>query len=307
MSAARRLRLLLLVGACILLAATFADPELSLERPTYRYVFVFDITQSMNVADVPTAPPATSRLAWARQSANQALAALPCGTEVGLALFSGHRAFLLIKPVETCANYHELRQMIDGIDWRMAWEARSEVAKGLFKSIELVAAIGTDDRLVFFSDGHEAPPINPDVPPRFDGEPGAVAGLVVGVGGDALVPIPRFDEDNHPLGVWHAHDVLHTDTFTADQRKRAGERPIVGTEHLSSLREAYLQALASKTGLGYHRLRDGDDLLQALEQPALAIPREVTTDARWLLALAALCAFLASYLGRSSPRRRGAG
>jgi mxaL protein len=294
MTGARRLRLLLTLGACALLAATFANPELTLTRPTWRYVFVFDITQSMNVADMPAAQ--TRRLDYAKQAASTALAALPCGTELGLALFAGHRAFLLVTPVETCANYHELVQMIDAIEWRMAWEARSEVAKGLFKSVELLATLGRDTRLVFFSDGQEAPPINPDVPPRFDGEPGAVAGLVVGVGGDAPVPIPRFDDDDLPLGVWHAHEVLHTDTFTADQRKQAGERPLVGTEHLASLRESYLQSLATTTGLRYHRLQGGDDLLQALEQPALGIPRPVTTDVRWLVALAALFAFLASHL-----------
>ncbi|MGE0485976.1 MAG: vWA domain-containing protein [Gammaproteobacteria bacterium] len=301
MTGARRLRLLLTVGACALLAATFAKPELTLTRPTYRYVFVFDITQSMNVADVPAAQ--TRRLDYTKQAASTALAALPCGTEVGLALFAGHRAFLLVTPVETCANYHELVQVIDGIEWRMSWEARSEVAKGLFKSVELLAALGRDTRLVFFSDGQEAPPINPDVPPRFDGEAGTVAGLVVGVGGDTPVPIPRFDDEDKPLGVWHAHEVLHTDTFTADQRKQAGERPLVGTEHLSSLREAYLQQLAAKTGLGYHRLQGGDDLLRALEQPALGIPRAVSTDMRWLVALIALVAFLASHLvGRTRDR-----
>jgi mxaL protein len=294
---AQRTQLLLLLLAGALLAATFARPTLQLKRPTYRYLFVFDITQSMNVMDVP-ADPSLTRLQYAKATAQTSLADMPCGTEIGLALFTGHRAFLMITPVEICANYRELSTMLSSIDWRMTWEARSEVAKGLFKSIELLKLFQERTRLVFLTDGHEAPPINPDVPPQFAGERGAIKGLLVGVGGDLPVPIPKLDDSGAQKGVWKADEVLQVDTFRAEHDARDGTPALnAGTEHLSSLRESYLQMLADKTGLTYHRLVGARDLSGLLESRALGILKVTTADLRWLLALVALVAFLAALGG----------
>ncbi len=301
----RHLQLALLGVAGVLLAATFARPTAELERPTYRYLFVFDITQSMNVTDVSAADPLLTRLAYAKQAALAALADMPCGTEFGFALFTGHRAFLMITPVEICTNYRELSAMLSRIDWRMTWEARSEVAKGLYKSLQLLKAFPGQTRLVFLTDGHEAPPINPDVPPQFTGAPGEIKGLLVGVGGDLPVPIPKFDESGTPQGVWKAEEVMQVDSFRAEHDAReGGHAPPVGTEHLSSLRETYLQTLADKTGLTYHRLADARQFVRMLESKVLGIPQVTTTDLRWLLALMALLALLITDLlpVKSAPR-----
>lgn len=288
----RRTRRLAMLLALVALAATFAHPRVALERPAWRYVFVFDISQSMNVADVPEAHPSMTRLELARRAAAGAVAGLPCGTEVGLALFSGHRAFLFNTPLETCSHYRELTLMIEAIDWRMSWEARSEIAKGVFRALELLAQLPGETRLVFITDGQEAPPINPDVPPAFKGKVGAVKGLLVGVGGNALVPIPKLDPDGHQVGVWSESDVKQVDTFTADEDARAGRAPRGGQEHLSSLREGYLQGLAASVGLAYHRLADEGDLARRLRDDSLAVPRTVDTDVRGLFALVALAVFL---------------
>lgn len=292
----------MLVGACLILAAAFTGPQISLQRPVHRYVFVFDISQSMNVEDIPGQEEGVSRLEFAKQSVRDALPAFDCGTEVGLALFTGHRAFLLLKPVEVCANFSELKTLIGNVDWRMTWEARSEVAKGLFKSIELLRAMDDDSRLVFVSDGHESPPLNADVPPRFDGTAGEIGGVIVGVGGNELAPIPKFNEEGEQRGFWRARDVLHIDTFTADQRKRAGLPPVIGTEHMSMLREPYLEGLATTTGLGYLRLTGPEQLARRLKNAALGRPRTQDVDLRGALALAALLGLCASLLLTRRPR-----
>lgn len=292
LSLTRSTRLLTMALALVALAATFTHPRLTLERPVWRYVFVIDISQSMNVADVPAAAPGTTRLQFAKRAAANALAALPCGTEVGLALFAGHRAFLFNTPLETCSHFRELNLMIEAIDWRMSWEARSEIAKGVFRSLELLAQLPGETRLVFMTDGQEAPPINPDVPPAFKGKVGAIKGLVVGVGGTTPVPIPKLDADGHQVGVWSESDVKQVDTFTADEDARAGRAPRGGTEHLSSLRESYLQGLAASVGLAYHRLADENDLARRLQDDTLASTRAVDADVRWVFALIALAVFL---------------
>ena len=301
MSAWRHPQVLLLVLATLLLVATFSAPKLTLERPGYRYVLVFDISQSMNVADVGASGAPVSRLDFAKQRALEALKTLPCGSEVGIALFSGHRAFLMITPIELCANFVELSTMLASIDWRMTWEERSEVAKGVYRSLELLRALPSTTRLVFVTDGHEAPPINPDVKPEFAGEVGAVRGVLVGVGGATPVPIPKFDAEGKQHGYWKAEDVMQTDTFRADQNQREGIAPAAtGSEHLSSLKEDYLKKLAQDTGLGYVRLGDSASLSRTLQSGALGIAHKQPTDMRWLLALGAMAALIASWLHRAS-------
>ncbi len=290
-----RPQVILMLIALLLLAITFTKPSLELERPAYRYVFVFDISQSMNVMDVPETDQSISRLEYAKKVTLETLSEMPCGTEAGLALFTGHRAFLLITPIEICNSHRELSAMVNNIDWRMTWKARSEIAKGLFKSIKLLGKLDQTTRLVFITDGHESPPINPEIPPRFTGELGDINGLIVGVGGNELVSIPKFNKKTgKEEGFWKQEDVQHTDVYT--QANAGADAITTGTEHLSSLRETYLEGLADKTGLLYHRLGSAEDLSDEMKASALSIPKTNTTDIRWLFALAALFAFIGTYL-----------
>ena len=308
--------LLGLLLVCLLLALTFAYPNVTLERDNYRYLFVFDITQSMNVEDV--GQPMIDRLSFAKQQLITALNELPCDSEAGLALFTGHRAFLLFTPVALCAHYDELVAMLNKVDWRMAWKARSEVAKGLYKSIALAekltaenaVAIDNDLRVIFFSDGHEAPPVHTEYRPRFRGEQGTIRGLIVGVGGLIPKPIPKLDIEDTLLGYWQADEVMQVDTYSLGRQRGANtvneqmvgvdssnvaERIRQGTEHLSALREEYLQQLAEETGLAYFRLTNGADLVAQLLAAELATQRSQVTDLRSVLALFALLALLFVY------------
>lgn len=295
---------LLLLGALLLLAATFLQPRFTLTQASYRYVYVFDISQSMNVADVlpinqSISQKIQSRLEVAKRAAQTSVANLPCGTEVGVALFTGHRVFLLMNPVETCKNQHDINNTISMVDWRSTWEAKSEIAKGMYKSIRLMKQIGANTRVVFFTDGHEAPPVNPAQLPRFSGKVGEVKGLIIGLGGDKLVPIPRIDrESGKQSGVWQANEVVHVDVYNQEKYKRDGVKMPVGFEHMSSLRESYLQSLAAKTGLNYHRLRQPQQLIVPLTDATLSHPTKQLSDARWLFALAALLVFITLYLSQ---------
>jgi mxaL protein len=288
----RRPAVLLLLVAGLALAATFTRPTLRLQAPTYRYVFTFDITESMNVEDQVLDGAPASRLAFAKRTTLEALQALPCGTEAGLALFAGHRAFLLITPIEVCANYREIASVLGNISWRMSWEPRSEVAKGLYKSIDLMAQLPAKTRIVFISDGDEAPPIDPAVTPRFNGTPGAIRGLVVGVGGDAPQPIPKLDEAGARIGEWTPRDFENRDSDLPPHMSKAD----VGNAHLSALHESYLQSLATHTGLGYVRLAGAGTLARRLQDAALGIPRRIAADTRGWFAGAALALFVLALL-----------
>ena len=301
----------LLVGAALALAGCLLRPEWPVERDRFDHVIVLDITQSMDVQDEAVDGKPVSRLAHAKQALRDALLHLPCGSKVGWAVFTEYRAFLLFEPVEVCANLSELRSTLARIDGRMAWSGNSEIAKGLHSGIDLARQLPGRPSLVFVSDGHEAPPLNPLHRPNFDDKPGEVAGLIVGVGDLRPSPIPKSDPSGRPLGFWHADEVAQTDLYgpgrgaslsnermTEDQAAAApapalGATP--GSEHLSALREPYLRLLGRERGLGFVRLESSEGLAAALTAPALAKPTQVLADGRVALAWLALGLLLARH------------
>jgi mxaL protein len=300
----------LLAGAALALATGFLRPVLPWKQPLVDQVVVLDITQSMNVPDQRIGGKPVSRLAFAKHQLRLAIDQLPCGSKLGWAIFTEYRSFLLFAPVEVCAHLDELRGTLEGIDNRMAWIGASEVAKGLASGLGIARQLPGQPALVFVTDGHESPPLNPRHRPRFDLVPGQVQGLVVGVGGLLPAAVPKTDPMGRPLGSWQAEDVLQTDPHSqgrggsvegerlVEQADDGSDRAIPaaalgatpGSEHLSSLRESYLQLLAGETGLGYHRLGAAAGLAAAMQAPALTRPVPVRADAR--VPLAALAVLL---------------
>jgi len=308
----------LLLGAALALAATIASPSAKLQQNVFDLLVVVDITQSMNTLDYELDRQPASRLAAVKYALHRALPKLPCGSKMGLGIFTEYRSFLLFTPVEVCANYSELSTAIDTIDGRMAWAGGSEIAKGLYSGLITAKAVDGTPALVFISDGHEAPPLNPRHRPEFTGKPGEVKGIIVGSGGSRPRPIPKYDLEGNPLGFWKADEVLQTDTYSLGRAGSVNHEQMVetepapdlpqlklpaGGEHLSALREDYLKLLAVETKLDYRRLTSEDGLIGALTDRAFARPAEVTTDLRWIPALVALLCLAATYWPRRSGRR----
>jgi mxaL protein len=297
----------LLGGAALLLAACFLRPTLPLERRLFDHVVVLDITQSMNAQDMLSSGKPVARLDHAKQALRAALTQLPCGSRIGLAIFTEYRSYLLFAPIEVCAHLQELRSTLDHIDGRMAWTGNSEIAKGLYSGIAIAHQLPDHPSLVFVTDGQEAPPVDPLRRPVFNDKPGEVPGLIVGVGGATPVPIPKRDPEGRPLGFWRAEEVQQSDPRVrprAGDAAAAGKPAAAGTEHLSSLREGYLRLLAGETGLGYLRLDDPAALAAALTSPALARPVPARADLRVPLALLALLLLLARHLPADGRLRR---
>lgn len=303
-----RRRLLLL--ACLLLALSLANPVLTLPRNVYDFLFVVDITGSMNVADAGAEGEGQRRLTFARQLVRKAVADLPCGSRAGLAVFTEHRSFLLFAPVEICENNLVISTMIDAIDGRMAWAELSEVAKGLYSGIEAVETLAARDpgaaatRLVFMTDGHEAPPVHPALRPKFRGNPGAVQGLIAGIGGLEPSPIPHLDADGRVTGYWSSDEVMQVDRHSLGRPSTEGEamvgidngdvqeRIARGAEHLSSLREGYLRQLATETGLDYLRTTTDEAFARALLDARYAERQAAVTSVAWIPAALSLACLL---------------
>ena len=297
---------LLLAGLLLVLALVL--PPVELPRPEHRYLAVLDISQSMNVQDAGPDGGAPSRLDLARQALARLADGLPCGAELGLGLFSGHRSLLLTAPVEVCRHREDLQAMVEGLDWTLAWESASEVAEGLFDAIAVAERLEPIPALVFLTDGHEAPPVSERYRMRFDGEPGETPGLLAGVGGERPVPIPKLARDGRQRGVWQPDEVEQVDAYALVNRESASaeqaaelERRIrQGREHLSYRHAGHLDALAAETGLERLHLQAPADLLERLERGDLLPRQPQATPVGWVAALGALALVLGGYL----PRRR---
>ncbi len=303
--------------AAVFVAGALFSPGWTVQRGVVEQLIVIDVTQSMNVADMSVAGARATRLDAAKAMLAAAIGTLPCGSKVGLSLFTEYRALVLLAPVEVCRNRSELLATLAQLDGRMAWTGSSEIAKGLNSSLRAARELGSLPAVVFVSDGHEAPPLDPGYRPAFDDEDertrASVRGLIVGVGGDTPLPIPKSDPDGTPRGNWRAEEVMQIsprnlgrggsvagEAMADGPDRGSGMSPLTplgttpGTEHLSALRDAYLRQLASETRLHYHRLASPAALRASLMVPTLRRDQPARFDLRPWLGGAALALLMAA-------------
>lgn len=287
--------------------ALFIRPREQQMRPVYNLTFIVDITRSMNAEDYRLDDKPVSRLHYVKQTLRELLTKLPCQSKVGWGVFTERRSTLMFEPIEVCSGYAELDAAIAGLDWRMAWAADSRIANGLLSALEILQH--GDSKVVFVTDGQEAPPVNPRYRSDFSAIKGKLDGMILGVGGLQPVPIPKFNAKGEPAGFYNADDVPHRSSFGEsdlnpekiegyDARNAPfGRAAATGNEHMATLREPYLQQLSAEAGLRYERLTDTDALSDALQTPGFAVRKQVAADVRWQAALAALALLLPIYGG----------
>jgi mxaL protein len=300
-----------LLLATLALGVAVFMPKISLQRQLPALIAIVDITQSMNVTDETLNGRAVSRLAFVKESLQRAVTQLPCGSKLGLGVFTGFRSFVLLAPVEICANQRELLKNVDSINGQMAWAGGSEIAKGLYLTLRMLKALEDPPAMALLTDGHEAPPINARYRIDLPGEAGDAKGVLIGVGGAAPRPIPKFDPEGNPAGTWSATDVVQSDLYSLGRQgsveneamEDTGTAPDIpaalrgtpGQEHLSFLHEAYLNVLATETKFGYARLDRETDLTRIFSGAELTRSVLIPTDLRWIAGILALVALFARY------------
>ncbi len=297
------------LAALALLVTALLLPPLTVARQAQTFFVVFDITQSMGVADAPVPDgddARVTRLDAAKAAMRQVLRRLPCGSQVAWGAFTDYRSIPLIAPLEVCSHFDALLSTLDYVEPRMRWANGSNVARGVYWALRATQALDAaqtgdaapagatspssiDDQpiiTVFVSDGHEAPPAPLDLDDllRIDGK--VLPGLVVGVGADIASPIPRTDHEGRVVAMWAADEVVQRSDVPA------------GTSHeeLSALNEGHLSAIAAKHKLEYTRLAGVDALHTAMVAagPSRTVPQP--TDVRWVPALLALACLVMPYL-----------
>jgi mxaL protein len=279
--------------AFILLTAAAFMPSFDTSRTTYDYIVVFDITQSMNVQDYDLRGSPVSRLDFAREAVRRMLRELPCGSHVGWGVFAEYRTLMLLAPIEVCDSYNDLLASLDKIDGRMRWGNASEISKGVFWAMRGARDVGGRSKVLFLTDGQEAPPVEGEGLPMFDDlKRGDIRGMLIGVGGYTPRPIPRTDADGRPMGYWHADEVIQ-------RHAPSGAVLVESHEQLSEVREPYLRKLARQVGFEYSHLTSLDSIREAMLSPHFARRNPAPTDFAWIPGALALLTLL---LGFVRPR-----
>jgi mxaL protein len=170
-------------------------------------------------------------------------------------------------------------------------------AEDLFRECYLVPS----PRIVFITDGHEAPPIHPDFRRPARSPVTENPGVIVGVGGDTPRPIPQLNDEGVKTGYWHAEDVEQVDIYTAAVQAGksiagVGPNPLyTGNEHLSRLKGKYLREMAEEGELIYHHFVDPAEFTAVLRRADLGTPVRSLHDIRPYLLMPALALFVAGY------------
>jgi mxaL protein len=288
-------RLGLLVLAALLLLPVFFAPKVKLPGGTFAWLFVVDISESMNVRDVDPREPDESRLDRAKASIVAALANLPCGSRAAVALFAGTDTVTLFEPIEVCAHFPAIEQTVRNIDWRMAWDGDSRIEAGLVNAIHEAERRHLD--LVFVTDGDEAPHV--DVPRLGDllALRGPVKGWLLGVGSPEPRPVPRLDAENRIVGYWTAVDAARqgfhpnlVETLehapSAEALEKSGALDGV-VEHRSALRAGYMKEIGTAAGIGYATAESDQTLAHLAVDASLRRREEAERDVRFVFGLAA--------------------
>ncbi len=278
-------------------------PETEIPRRVYRYQFVIDITQSMNARDYRVAGYPSDRLGFVKATLLEALHDLPCGSEVGLGLFTTQSVHFLFEPLEICRHFSVIDDALRHIDWRMAWSADTHVESGLHHAIRDLIKRDPSTRLIFLTDGQETPPQL--VKPVFDVEPGAIKGLVVGVGGRSPVTVPRYDRENNSLGIWENADIEKPPVSSTvySQKVEVRTLPTEGP-YLSWMDETHLREVSASTGLGFLVLDQPETFRKMILRDDLAELRPAVTDLRLWFGLAAILCLLIAYGVERRPQER---
>jgi mxaL protein len=282
-------------------AALLAEPRAVVPRDSYRFTFVLDITQSMNAKDYGADGLPADRLGYVKGALRRVLHELPCGSEVGLGLFTTQSVHFLFDPIEICEHFPAIDDALSHVDWRMAWAGNSYVAQGLYAAIRDLAKRDPEARLVFLTDGQETPPLS--MRPNFAGKPAGFKGAIIGVGGPRPTTVPRYDRENRLVGYWANGDIEVPPVATTDysEKLEASALPREGP-YLSWLDEGHLKELSAIAGLAYHRLETPEGLSAFLRDSRWAVRKPTATDLRpWLGAIALAVTSLA--LGIPAMRR----
>lgn len=290
----------LLFAALLLLITSLFNPTIPIKRDIYSYIFVIDISQSMNVVDKTLNGKPVSRLVYLQDTLHKLISELPCGTNISIGLFAGVSVAALYSPIEVCENFDAIKDTVDHFDWRTAWSGNSRIRSSMPVLAKTIRSFSSPAQVVFFTDGEEAPKLHVFNREDLSAFQGGDDWLFVGIGSDKGTPIPKFDEHNQLIGYWANESFAMQPGIAQISESNLGTRndSIANSEsdrYLSKLNEEYLKELSKEVNGLYVRGDSVPDILSAMQKQKPARRDRAKFELRWILAAVAGVLFTLAY------------
>ena len=226
------------------------NPKVSIERDIHNYIFVVDISQSMLTKDMSIEGQKVSRLDYSKKLLQGIMDQLPCKTNVSIGMFAGVSVAATYTPINICDNYSAINSTIQHLDWRSVWSGNSRIREGLSNLARLIRSFPQSARVVFLTDGEEAPRLhtfNTRDLSQFQGE---TDWLMVGIGSEEGSAIPKYDSENQLIGFWSIDSFALQPGIAQISQSNIGARndSIAFSEsdrYISKLNEKYLIEITS--------------------------------------------------------------
>jgi len=280
------LSLMLSIGFMML---AIINPSIPLKHNVYNYMFVTDISQSMNTLDMSILNKPTSRLDYMKHTLHEVMSELPCGTKVSIGLFVGVSVAASYTPIEICENFNAIENTIDHLDWRSGWSGNSRIRESFFNLARLIRSFPENSQVVYLTDGEEAPKLHTFNTRDLSQFQGGNDWLIVGIGSLKGAPIPKLDGKNQLIGYWSSDSFGLQPGIAQISEANLGTRDnvIAGGEsdrYISKLDEVYLKDITKQIHGIYVRGDSVINILSAMKKQKPAWQDKADFHLKWFFA-----------------------
>ena len=249
---------LVLLISILLCMLAISNPVISLKKSITSYMFLVDVTQSMNAEDLLYNEKKISRIEYTKLLLKNIINSSDCGSFFSINIFAADNVASIIEPVEKCRNYDELIDTIDKLEWRMAWKGNSRITFGVKSAAKMQDSLNFPSKILFFTDGDEAPKVNAINRINLDNFNLGNEIIFIGIGGEKKVPVPRYNSRNMLVGYWgmDIYDSLPgaTGVRNSDSGKDEPDPSVASAEYdryLSKLYGTYLLDISNQIKAKY--------------------------------------------------------
>jgi mxaL protein len=292
--------LLLLLTFVSLLLALY-NPSIPITKNIYNYIFIVDISQSMNTKDMSIDNNEVSRIDYTKTMVSNLLERLPCKSKVSIGMFAGVSVAATYTPIEVCKNFSVINSTIDNLDWRSTWSGNTRIRESMVNLARLIRSFPESAQVIYFTDGEEAPKLHVFNTRDLSQFQGGNDWLLVGVGSAKGTPIPKYDSKNQLIGYWSNESFALQPGIAQISQSNIGTRSnkIAFSEsdrYLSKLDEKYLIDLSNEIKGNYVRGDNIDNILAAMEKQKPSWRDQTILPLRYFFIVIALIFFLMRFI-----------
>jgi mxaL protein len=292
--------LLLLFTFLSLLIALY-NPTIPITKNIYNYIFIVDISQSMNTKDMLIDNKEVSRINYTKSMISNILERLPCKSKVSIGMFAGVSVAATYTPIEVCENFSVINSTIENLDWRSTWSGNTRIRESMINLARLIRSFPESAQVIYFTDGEEAPKLHVFNTRDLSQFQGGSDWLLVGIGSEKGAPIPKYDSKNQLIGYWSNESFALQPGIAQISQSNIGTRNnnvaySVSDRYISKLAEEYLNNLSGEIKGHYVRGDDITKIVNAMSKQKPSWRDQTKLPLRYFFILIALIFFLMRFL-----------